>query len=93
LDALKGHLDGRECDAPALVDVHVWLLFFADDLAFMSESEVGLQQQLDALQQLCVECGLIMNMKKTKVMVFNSVDPCQEFMFEGDVIECLQTFK
>ncbi len=26
-------------------------------------------------------------------MVFNSIDPCQEFMFEGDVIERVQTFK
>jgi hypothetical protein len=26
-------------------------------------------------------------------MVFNSVDPCQEFMFEGDIIECVKTFK
>ncbi len=28
-----------------------------------------------------------MNVKKTKVMVFNYVDPCQKFVFEGDVIE------
>jgi hypothetical protein len=48
LDALEGRLDGRKCDAPALADVHVWLLFFADDLVLMSESKVGLQQQLDA---------------------------------------------
>jgi hypothetical protein len=34
-----------------------------------------------------------MNMKKTKVMVFNFVDPCQEFVFKGDVIERVQTFK
>jgi hypothetical protein len=33
------------------------------------------------------------NMKKTKVMVFNSANPCQKFMFEGDVIERVQTFK
>jgi hypothetical protein len=26
-------------------------------------------------------------------MVFNSTDPCQEFVFEGDAIECVQTFK
>jgi hypothetical protein len=26
-------------------------------------------------------------------MVFNSIDPCQEFMFEGDAIERVQTFK
>ncbi len=34
-----------------------------------------------------------MNVKKTKVMVFNSTDPCQEFVFEGDAIEHVQTFK
>jgi hypothetical protein len=68
LDALKGHLDGRKCDAPALTDVHVWLLLFANDLILTSESEVGLQQQLDALQQFCVERALIVNMEKTKAM-------------------------
>ncbi len=26
-------------------------------------------------------------------MVFNSVNPCQEFVFENDIIECVQTFK
>jgi hypothetical protein len=92
LGALEGHLDDRECDAPTLADVHVWLLLFADDLALTSESEVRLQQQLDALQQFCVERGLTMNVKKTKVMMFNSVDPCQKFVFEGDIIEHVHTF-
>jgi hypothetical protein len=40
-----------------------------------------------------VDRGFIVNVKKTKVMVFNSVDPCQEFVFEGDVIEHVETFK
>jgi hypothetical protein len=31
--------------------------------------------------------------EKTKVMVFNFVDPCQEFVFKGDAIERMQTFK
>jgi hypothetical protein len=35
----------------------------------------------------------MVNVKKTKVMVFNFVDPCQEFVFEGDTIERVQTFK
>jgi hypothetical protein len=43
LDALKGRLDGKECNAPALANVHVWLLLFANDLVLMSELEVGLQ--------------------------------------------------
>jgi hypothetical protein len=55
LDALEGRLNNTECDAPTLVDVHIWLLFFANDLTLTSESEVGLQQQLDALQQFCAE--------------------------------------
>jgi hypothetical protein len=30
-----------------------------------------------------------MNVKKEEVMVFNSADPCQKFVFEGDAIECV----
>jgi len=76
LDALEGRLDGRKCDAPALANMHVWLLLFTDDLVLMSESKMGLQQQLDAFQQFCAKHGLIMNVEKTKVTVFNSLDPC-----------------
>jgi hypothetical protein len=47
LDGLERHLDNKECDAPTLIDVHIWLLLFADDLTLTSELEVGLQQQLD----------------------------------------------
>jgi hypothetical protein len=93
LDALEGCLDGRECDALALANMHVWLLLFADELALTSKLEVGLQQQLNTLQQFCAERGLIMNVKKIKIMVFNFANPCQEFMFESDVIERVQTFK
>jgi hypothetical protein len=87
LDALKGRLDSKECNAPALANVRIWLLLFVDNLALMSESEVGLQQLLNAFQQFYVKRGLTMNVKKTNVMVFNFVHPCQEFMFKGDIIE------
>jgi hypothetical protein len=53
---------------------------------------VGLQQHFEILQQFCAKRGLMMNVKK-KVMVFNSADPCQKFVFESDVIERVQTFK
>jgi hypothetical protein len=87
LDALEGHLDGRKCDAPTLADMHVWLLLYTNDFVLTSKSEVRLQQQLNTLQQLFVERGLIVNVEKTKAMVFNYVDPCQEFVFKGDAIE------
>jgi hypothetical protein len=93
LDALEGRLDGKECDAPTLTDVHIWLLLFVNDLVLTSKSEVGLQQQLDTFQQFCTERGFIVNVEKTKAMVFNSVDPCQEFVFKGDIIKKVQTFK
>ncbi len=34
-----------------------------------------------------------MNVKKKKVMVFNSTNPWQEFVFEGDITKRVQTFK
>jgi hypothetical protein len=43
LDALEGCLNSKKCDAPALANVQVWLLFFADDLTLVLKSEVGLQ--------------------------------------------------
>jgi hypothetical protein len=43
--------------------------------------------------KFCVDNGFTVNMKKTKVMVFNFIDQCQEFVFEGDVIEHVETFK
>ncbi len=42
LDALEGRLYGKECDASALTDMHVWLLLFTNDLVLTLESEVGL---------------------------------------------------
>jgi hypothetical protein len=95
LDALEGRLDGKECGAPALAGWHVWLLLFADDLTLMSETEVGLQQQLDVLQKFCDERGLVVNVAKTKVLVFNTpvTTACRDFMFRGNPIERVQSFK
>jgi hypothetical protein len=42
LDALEGRLDSKECDAPTLANVHVWLLLFVNDLVLTSKSKVGL---------------------------------------------------
>jgi hypothetical protein len=42
LDALERRLDDKECDASALVDLHVWLLLFVDDFIPMLKLEMGL---------------------------------------------------
>jgi hypothetical protein len=59
----------------------------------MSKLEVGLQQQLNTLQQFCAKRELTVHVKNTKVMMFNYANPCQEFMFKGDVSEHVKTFK
>jgi hypothetical protein len=42
LDGLEGRLDNKKCNAPALADLHVWLLLFVNDFALTSKSKVGL---------------------------------------------------
>jgi hypothetical protein len=72
----------------------VRLLLYADDLALMSHTPAGLQKQLDVLQAFCCERQLIVNVKKTKVVVFEAhKSVCQAFQYEGKAIKQLNSFK
>ena len=44
---------------------------YADDLAILSKSAVGLQNALSKLYSYCLKCKLTVNVNKTKVMIFN----------------------
>ncbi len=68
LDALEGRLDGKECDAPALPIMQV-RFFSTNDLGLMLKSNVGLQQQLNTLQQFWAERGFIVNVEKKNLGV------------------------
>ena len=46
-------------------------LSYADDLVLLSESESGLQNTLSKLENYCNTWGLKVNIKKTKVVIFN----------------------
>ena len=50
--------------------VEIFLLLFADYIALISDTIVGLQRQLDILLQYCTDYKMIVNVIKTKVMVF-----------------------
>jgi len=50
----------------------VRLLLYADDLALMSHTPTGLQKQLVVLQAFYYECQLTVNVKKTKVVMFQA---------------------
>ena len=48
----------------------IYSLIFADDVALVSSTAVGLQNQLNSLDSISRQLGLSINKNKTKVMVF-----------------------
>jgi hypothetical protein len=95
IDGLEKRLNVLEGDTPPMLgQLAVRLLLYADDLAFMLHTPVGLQKQLDVLQAFCYERQLIVNVKKTKVIVFEArKSMCHVFQYEGEAIEQLNFFK
>jgi len=95
LDELEKHLDALDGDnLPQLADIVIKLLLYADDLALMSETPQGLQKQIDALSEFCVERQLVINVSKTKVMVFEKCcNAALEFTYRGTTIERVQSFR
>ena len=50
--------------------LELFLLLFADDLALLSSTAIGLQNPLNQLSRMCEERLLKINIEKTKVVVF-----------------------
>jgi hypothetical protein len=94
-DGLEKRLNVLEGDTPPMLgQLAIRLFLYVDDLALMSHTPVGLQKQLDVLQAFCYERQLIVNVKKTKVVVFEThKSMCHVFQYEGEAIEQLNSFK
>jgi hypothetical protein len=95
LDGLEKHLDALDGDSPLqLANIVVKLLLYADDLALMSETPQGLQQQIHVMSEFCVERQLVINVSKTKVVVFEKHrNATPKFTYRGTTIERVQSFK
>ena len=50
--------------------MELFILLFADDVALLSTTPTGLQNQLDCLKTCCQEMKMEVNKDKTKIMVF-----------------------
>ena len=48
----------------------IFLLLFADDIVLLSSTPAGLQNQINSLEKASSSLGLVVNLEKTKVMVF-----------------------
>ena len=67
-----------------------------DDLVLLSESECGLQNSLNKLENYCNTWGLKVNINKTKVVVFNkpfnSKIKSLKFVIDANKIEVSNTY-
>lgn len=71
------------------------LLLYADDLVLISNNAEGLQHRLEILHQYCKDWCLKVNIKKTKVVIFNKTIRLitENFKLGSEVIECVNRYK
>ena len=53
-----------------LTSFKICLLLYADDIIIFAESKYELQRRLDALLEYCNRWKLVVNTRKTKIMIF-----------------------
>jgi hypothetical protein len=84
----------QDNDGYILHQVLISILLFADDVVLLSSSPEGLQRQLDALSLFCDLRQLMVNLGKTKVMIFNGLKKTSNFhfLFRGEEIEITSTY-
>ncbi len=94
IDALESRIAALAGDdGPDLAGTVVKLLLYADDLFLMSKSLRGLQKQLDELSVFYKERDLIVNVKKTKVVVFGSRVNSSPLHYDGSPVEEVASFR
>ena len=76
-------------------DVQVLILLFADDIALINDTIVGLQRQLHLLRDYCLESKLLVNVVKTKVVVFKNggrISHHERWYYDGNLLEVVNCF-
>ena len=74
----------------------IYSLIFADDVALVSTTAVGLQNQLNSLDSVSRELGLTINRNKTKIMVFRkggSLTHGERWTLGGTRLEVVNKYK
>ena len=71
-----------------LHQVLIFILLFVDDVVLLASSPEGLQRILDRLAYFCDMRQLVVNLEKTRVMVFNGLKTSYlHFHFQGLEVE------
>jgi len=75
--------------------IEICMLMFADDIACISDTVVGLQKQLNVQHTFCQNNKLTVNTEKTKVMVFKNGGPRsirEKWVYNGNNLEVTNGF-
>jgi len=96
LSDLRNYLN-EKCGIVVNDDILLHLLW-ADDLIIVANSAADLQKSLDNLAHYCSLWQLILNVLKTKVLIFGQSakkhgDICTAFKFNGNVIDITDQYK
>ena len=84
----------RNCDPVKMGDKNLNSLMYADDIILFSNTKEGLQKSLNTCHQYFKTWKLQVNIKKTKVMVFNSSNKTiQSFHYGSENIEVVNKYK
>jgi hypothetical protein len=68
---------------------------YADDIVLLSKSAEGMQEKLDKLSAFCTDWCLDINIKKTKILIFNKAGRhlSHKFVFQNNNLECVSRYK
>ena len=85
INDLANEINMTQCGV-SVSEQMISLLMYADDIILISDSQEGLQKQLDTLNKWSTKWSLSINVDKTKVIHFRKAsDPCSTFNFHlGD---------
>ena len=75
--------------------MELFILLFADDVALISSTPIGLQNQLNVLKTCCDDMKMRVNIQKTKVMVFRKggfLGKREEWYFENNKLEVVNRY-
>ena len=88
--------NGRHGVTLPLDSFELFILLLADDVALLSETVVGLQRQLDNLQNAASALELKVNMKKSNIVVFRKggyLAAREHWYFEGVIMPVVNVYK
>ena len=69
---------------------------FADDVACFSDSIIRLQHQINCIQRFCETVGMLLNLLKTKIIVFINgeiIKEIEHWFYQGEHTDMVSSYK